>query len=235
MIRLSDEDVKMRYLYVTASFYATLLLLAVVGQTAQATPLLMTDDAAIVDRKQCQLELDQRFAKGQSTEINVSPACNFANIEFTLPLSWSDGEERYAVQVKKQIFHGKQIPIALATSLTLQPKQDQEDTLWQFNVPVSYYINDHVQIDANLGVDHQDHQDDLTWGIASTYSFKDVHGLSLETFKTDAEKTRGQVVYHYHVIPDQVTLYASYGQALNSADNSWMGLGLSWVTDRSKK
>lgn len=225
----------MHHLYFTVSFYTALLLLVLFGQTVQAMPLLITDDAAIVDRKQCQLELEQRFANGQSAEISLSPACNFADIEFALPLSWSDGEERYAFQVKKQVFHAEQIPVALAASLTLQPKQDQEETLWQLNVPVSYYINDRVQIDANLGVDHQDHNDDLTWGIASTYSFKDVHGLSLEAFKTDAEKTRGQVVYHYHVIPDQVTLYASYGQAFNSADNSWMGLGLSWVTDRSKK
>lgn len=235
MIRLSDEDVRMRYLYVTASFYTTLLALAIVGQTAQAMPLLVTDDAAIIDRKQCQLELDQHFAKGQSTAINVSPACNFADIEFALPLSWSEGEERYAFQVKKQLFHAQRVPVAMAASMTWQPEQEREASLWQLNVPVSYYINDHLQIDANLGVDHQDHNDDLTWGVASTYSFKEVHGLSLEAFKTDAEKTRGQVVYHYHVIPDQVTLYASYGQALNSADHSWMGVGLSWVTDRSKK
>lgn len=234
MIRLSDEDVRMRYLYFTASFYTTLLLLAVVGQRAQATPLLQTDDAAIVDVGHCQIELDQKFSHDNITQANITPACNLANIEFGLPLSWDEGEERYAFQVKKQFFHAEKVPVAVAASVTFQPKQDHEATLWQLNVPTSYYVNDRLQIDANVGVDHQDHNDDLTWGVASTYSFKN-QGVSLELYKMDAEKTRGQVVYHYHVVPDQLALYASYGQALNSSDHSWLGLGLSWVTARGKK
>lgn len=219
----------MRYLYFTASFYTTLMVLAVVGQSAQATPLLRTDDAAIVDRGHCQLELDQTVSHGNISQANITPACNFANIEFGLPLAWDDGEARYALQVKKQFFHTEKIPVAMAASLTWQPEQEREASLWQLNIPVSYYVNDHLQIDANVGVDHQDHHDDMTWGVASTYSFKN-QGVSLEVFKMDAEKTRGQVVYHYHVIPDQVTLYASYGQALNSSNDPWMGVGLSWVT-----
>lgn len=225
----------MHYLYFTVSFYTALLLLVLFGQTVQATPLLNTDDAAIVDRKHCQLELDQKMADGRSSQVNVTPACNFANIEFGLPLSWSEGEERYALQVKKQVFHLEKVPVAAAATLTVQPKQDHDATLVHINVPVSYYLNDQVQLDANVGFNHQDHENDVTWSVASTYSFKEKYGLSLEAFKMDENKARAQLVYHYHVLPDQLTLYASYGQALSSTGDALMGLGLSWVTDRSKK
>lgn len=224
----------MHYLYLTVSFYATLIVVVLFGQALHAAPLLKTDDAGIVDPGHCQIELDQSIQDSQISQVNLTPACNIANIEFGLPLSWDDGEQRYALQAKKTLFQVQSIPVAVAASVSWQPKQQHEKDLLQLNIPVSYYLNDHFQFDANIGVDHQDHHRDTTWGVASTYSFADVHGVSLEFFKTDAEKTRSQLVYHYQVIPDQVTLFASYGQALNSSDQSWMGLGLSWVTARSK-
>ncbi|EPF73820.1 hypothetical protein [Acinetobacter rudis] len=224
----------MHYLYLTVSFYATLLFVVLFGQALHAAPLLQTDDAGIVDPGHCQIELDQKISDSQISQVNLTPACNIANIEIGLPLSWDDGEQRYALQAKKTLFQAERIPVALAASLTWQPKQQNEKDQVQLNIPVSYYHNDHLQIDANLGVDRQDHNNDMTWAVASTYSFADVHGVSLEFFKTEAEKTRSQVVYHYHVIPDQVSLFASYGHSLNSSDQSWAGLGLSWVTARSK-
>lgn len=224
----------MHYLYLTVSFYATLLFVVLFGQALHAAPLLQTDDAGIVDPGHCQIELDQKISDSQISQVNLTPACNIANIEIGLPLSWDDGEQRYAFQAKKTLFQAERIPVALAVSLTWQPKQQNEKDQVQLNIPVSYYHNDHLQIDANLGVDRQDHNNDMTWAVASTYSFADVHGVSLEFFKTEAEKTRSQVVYHYHVIPDQVSLFASYGHSLNSSDQSWAGLGLSWVNARSK-
>lgn len=225
----------MHYLYLTVSFYTALIMLVLFGHNAQAAPLLSTDDAEIVASGHCQIELDQKISRQKNIQASVTPACNFANIEFGLPLSVDDGEQRYALQAKKQIFQGEKLPVAVAASLTWQPKQQQEDDLIQLNIPASFTLNDQVQIDANVGLDHQDHHAEMTWAIASTYSFKEVHGVSLEFFKTEDERTRSQLVYQYQVIPDQVTLFASYGQSLHSSEQSWLGMGLSWVTARSKK
>ncbi|MDQ8935745.1 hypothetical protein [Acinetobacter rudis] len=224
----------MHYLYLTVSFYAILLLIVLFGQTVRAAPLMKTDDAGIVDPGHCQVELDQVVSDSQISQVNLTPACNFANVEFGLPLSWDDGEQRYALQAKKTLFQAERVPVALAASLTWQPKQQHEKDHVHLNIPVSYYLNDHVQIDANLGMYRQDHDNETTWAVASTYSFADVHGVSLEFFKLDSDKTSSQVVYHYHVIPDQVSLFASYGHALNSSDKSWAGLGISWAMARSK-
>lgn len=220
----------MHYIYATVSFYMMLILLVLSGQAVQAMPLLTTDDAEIVDAKHCQIELDQRFHQDQHSEVNLTPACNVLNLfELGVPLSWDDGEQRYAIQVKKKLYASERFPMAIAGSVQWQPSHQQQAQNWDFNLPVSIYAVEGFQFDLNVGLHREEKDRNVTWGVASTYEINPINQLSLEVFKTDPGKTRTQAVYHYHVLPETLSLYAAYAHPLQSDDQSWMGVGMSWV------
>lgn len=220
----------MHNLYLAVSFYMVLALLILSGHAAQALPLLNTDDAEIVAAGHCQIELGQNFHRDQESTAGLIPACNLFNqFELALPLFVDNDEQHYAIQVKKTIFSLEQFPMAIAGSVQWQPRQQDQAQNWDFNLPVSIYALEGFQFDANIGLHHEAHDQDLIWGLASTYEINAIHQVSLEFFKADPGKKRAQAVYHYQVLPDQLALYASYGQPLQSDDKPWVGMGLSWV------
>ena len=220
----------MNYIYITASFYMMLVLTMLAGQKVYALPLMNTDDAGIVERGHCQIELDQRHYDDQSSEVNLGPACNVLNFELGLPLAWDDGDSSYAIQVKKELFVSEALPVAVAGSVQWQPRQNNEAENWELNLPVTITAIDKFQFDLNVGMTREDHHNEMTWGVASTYDLHDKHQISLEFFKLEPSRARTQAVYHYHVVPDNLSLYAAYGHPLQSDDQSWFGVGLSWVT-----
>ncbi|TCM66497.1 hypothetical protein EC844_11397 [Acinetobacter calcoaceticus] len=219
----------MNYIYITASFYLMLLLLVMVGQSVQALPLLNTDDAQIVDPQHCQLEIGQQFYQGQHTELAVTPACNIMGaFELGIPLSVDAGQSSYAVQVKKTLFSAED-RFAIAASAHWQPNQQHHGQGWQFNLPLTVSAIAGWQFDANLGFNHESKEDETTWGVASSYEFNPSHQMSMELFKNQPGRPRAQAVYHYNVVPDNLSLHAAYGYPLKSEDKPWVGVGMSWV------
>ena len=237
----------MRNFFITLAFYISLFISVLFAHLAQATPLMQTDDAGIVASNQCQLELDQSLQKGAGSTVNLTPACNIgAGIEWGLPLSWSDGESSFALQAKKIWIEHATLPMQLASSVQWQPAQNQQPQLWQLNFPVSYQLSNQWQIDANLGwsqtqrFNHQSDNEqsdnskkryDSTWGVISHYMLNPTHHFSLEVFKQDSAQTQAQAIYQYHVVPDQVSWFASYGQSLSTQGSPWLGMGLSWASN----
>ena len=219
----------MPYIFFTASFYVSLLFLAVFGQKTWAAPLLITDDAGIVDVNQCQIELSHN-SRNNSSNIELTPACNLFNqLEFSVPLSSEDGLNSYAFQIKKPlIMHDY---FAVAASVQYQPKQNETLEQWQFNVPLSLYLAESLQLDVNMGWTQSDHHLDKMWSLAPTYNFNELNKLSLEFYKSDSDSvTSTQLVYHYQIVPEKLSIYTSYGQTLQSKPPSWVGIGLSWAS-----
>lgn len=237
----------MRNFFMTLAFYISLLVSILFAHLAQATPLMQTDDAGIVASNQCQLELDQRLQKRAGTTINVTPACNMgAGIEWGVPLSWSDGDRSYALQAKKIWIEHTTLPLQWGSSVQWQPAQNDQSQLWGFNFPLSYQLSNQWQMDANLGwtqtqrfnAPHEDHDAayskkryDNTWGIISHHILNPTHHFSVEVFKQDSAQTQAQAIYQYHVVPDQVSWFAAYGQSLTTQASPWLGLGLSWASN----
>jgi hypothetical protein len=227
IFRLSDEEFRMPYILFTASFYLSLIFLAIFGQKTWALPLLNTDDAGIVSEHQCQIEF-AHVLQNQSDSIALTPACHvFNQFEFSVPLVWEDGLNSYAFQIKKPLI--VQDYFHIAASLLYQPKQDDNFEQWQLNVPLSLYLVEGLQLDVNLGWTQSHHHLDQMWSLASTYDFDELNKLSLEFYRSDLDSsTSTQLVYHHQVIPEKLSIYLSYGQTLESKAPSWAGIGLSW-------
>lgn len=221
----------MNNFFITLAFYLILLISVVFAHTLHAAPLIYTDDAGILDANQCQLELDQRQQRHAATSVNLTPACNLgASLEWSLPLSWEDGQSSYAIQAKKTWLELENIAVQLGSSVQWQPSQREQAQQWQVVLPLSYQPTEKWYVDSNLGWQRkQQQQHEMTWGVISHYHFNPVNHFSVEVFKAEESLIQAQAIYEYQVIPDQISWFASYGQSLGSSAMPWLGLGLSWV------
>lgn len=221
----------MQNFFMTLAFYISLLISVVFAKALHATPLMNTDDANIVPANQCQLELDQRWKAHAMTTANLTPACNFgASLEWSLPLSWEDGQSSYAVQAKKTWIELENIPLKMATSVQWQPNQANQAQQWQVVLPLSYQATEHWGVDSNVGWQRKQQQDVMTWGIISHYHFNPLHHLSVEVFSPEKSQIQTQAIYEYQLVPNQISCFAAYGQSLSSNATPWLGVGLSWAS-----
>ena len=209
------------------SIYILLLFIPSLGKKAWALPLLTTDDAGIVTAQHCQMELSYKLHNQASHTALVSPACNLLDqAELSLSLNSDQGERSYAIQLKRPLFIDKDFSVAAS----VQFEQGDEGN-WHFNIPSSFYLSDQWQIDANIGYNQLNHHSDQIIAVASTYSLNSLNQFSVELSKTNSEdNVIAQLLYHYHIVPEKLSLYTAYGQSLTADPPVWMGFGLSWTT-----
>lgn len=220
----------MKNFFMTLAFYISFLISIIFAQAMHAAPLMYSDDANIVSANQCQLELDHSWKRHATTTLNLTPACNFgADLEWSLPLSWEDGQSSYAVQAKKLWIEFENIPLQLATSVQWQPNQGEQAQQWQVVLPLSYQPTEKWHVDGNLGWQRTQHNV-MTWGVISHYHLNSAHHLSIEVFSPEKSQFQAQAIYEYQLIPDQVSSFVSYGQSLSSSATPWVGVGLSFAS-----
>ena len=210
----------------TYTIYILILLIPVLGEKAWALPLFNTDDAGIVSTHSCQIEFFYRFYTQASPSIMVSPACNiFEQAELSVSFNSDKDEQSYAIQLKRPFFIYNDFSIAASVQF-----EEQQGRNWHLNIPTSFNLSDKWKIDANIGYNQFNHHPDRMVAIASTYSLNLLNEFSIEFSKINSEdKTAAQFLYHYHLIPEKLSLYTAYAQSLTTDPPISIGFGLSWI------
>ncbi|ENW80784.1 hypothetical protein F909_02072 [Acinetobacter sp. ANC 3929] len=204
-------------------------------QESKAGPLINTDDVSITTAQHCQLESTYRYNKDRTWSYQVVPACNLTqNLEVSLGYHSSkdiDQIHGFSAQAKS-ILKPMDNDWGVASSLLLS----RDDVLhhggdldWFFNVPVSFQLLDQrLALDTNVGYQHADERL-LRWGVASTYTVSERVGLTLETYNQDRQAPFFQTAVQYSLIPNILTLEASFGDRLHRLKQHWFGLGISYT------
>ncbi|WP_038345506.1 hypothetical protein [Acinetobacter sp. A47] len=226
-------------------FHASMQWLAVVNvlvlsgllltQKSKAGPLVNTDDISITNAQQCQLESTYTRNKDGSWAYQVIPACNLKdNLEISLGYhSSKDADQIHGFSAQaKTMLKPMENHWGIASSLLLS----RDDVThhggkldWFFNVPVSFeFLEQRLALDTNIGYQHADERL-VRWGVASTYNLTDRVGVTLETYNQDRQAPFYQAALQYSLIPNVLSLEASFGDRLRAEKQHWFGLGLSFT------
>jgi hypothetical protein len=121
----------------------------------------------------------------------------------------------------------------IASSLMLsqdEQSQHSSDLDWFLNLPMSFNLAPRLELDTNLGYQYApDHSRLIRWGVATHYSLNDRWALSAETYNQDRDAPFFQTAVHYRLIPNIITLEATFGDRFNAFRQRWFGLGLSYT------
>lgn len=227
------------FFHASIQWFAVLNIFVLSGliltQKAKAGPLINTDDVSITAAQQCQLESTYSYNKDGTWSYQVVPACNLnQNLEVSLGYHSSKDQDQihgFSAQAKT-ILKPMENNWGVASSLLLSRddvKHHGRDLDWFLNVPVSFhFLEQRLQLDSNIGYQHADERL-LRWGIASTYAMTERLGLTLETYNQDRHTPFFQTAVQYSVIPNVLTLEASFGDRLSSLKQHWFGVGLSFT------
>ncbi|ENX57505.1 MULTISPECIES: hypothetical protein [Acinetobacter] len=225
-------------------FHASIQWLAIVNvfilcgllltQKSKAGPLINTDDVSITAAQQCQLESTYSYNKDGTWSYQVVPACNLnQNLEVSLGYHSSKDQDQihgFSVQAKS-ILKPMENDWGVASSLQLSRDDvaHHGDLNWFLNVPVSFQLLDQrLALDTNLGYQQTDERL-VRWGIASTYTLTEHVGVTVETYNQDRQAPFFQTALQYSLIPNVLTLEASFGDRLHRLKQHWFGLGLSYT------
>ncbi|MBP8006557.1 hypothetical protein MMO38_03955 [Acinetobacter sp. NIPH 1852] len=230
------------FFHASIQCYGVISILALCGlllptQKSKADPLLNTDDASITDAHRCQLETSYLYLKDGAWSYQVTPACNLnQNLEVSIGYHATkelDQVRGFSAQVKT-VVKPMENDWGIATSLTLSRDDQAEqrtDLDWFLNVPVSFnFLDQRLALHSNLGYQYaQDHARLLRWSIATNYALTDRLALSVETYNQDRQAPLFQTAVHYSLIPNVLTLAASFGDRLHDFRQQWFGFGLSFT------
>lgn len=199
-----------------------------------AGPLINTDDVSIVDSQKCQLESTYIYNKDGAWSYQIVPACNLNhNLEVSLGYHSSKDQDQihgFSVQAKS-ILKPMVNDWGVASSLQLSRDDvaQHSDLNWFLNVPVSFQLlEQRLALDTNLGYQHA--EDRLVrWGVASTYTMTEHVAVTIETYNQDRQAPFFQTAVQYSLIPNVLTLEASFGDRLHRLKQHWFGFGLSYT------
>lgn len=221
-------------------------LAAVLGLAAPALHAgqpLVTDDAAIVAPKTCQLEAWTLVTRDGNAYL-TQPACNpTGNVEFAVGVGTvrPDHEERFSLMQ----LQAKAVLYAL------------EDKSWSFGIVggagrdtgaphggpafqayygkalATWYVNDDLEIDLNVGLAN-------TYGLGSfalagaavQYKVLDNVQLLAEVFKEAPGRGAWQAGARFLVIPDRLEAYVAYRNSFGGPLDAWgVNVGIRLQTD----
>lgn len=211
------------------------LPLLAAASTAEAGAPLVTDDAAIVAPKTCQLEV-WLLPNGAGRDYWTQPACNFGG------------------DVEVGIGAGRSLPDAgdASTIMQLQAKSvihATDDRVWSFGVVggaardtgascgrsayqlyyakvlTSWYPQSDLQVDFNLGAANAYGSGTLALaGIAVQYAVVPTLQLLAEAFHYGPGAARYQIGARWIVIPDRFEAYVSYGNQFRATSDGWSSI-----------
>ena len=216
----------------TAVHLRLLALLSLAATTSiQAGQPLVTDDAAIVAPKTCQLEAWSRLAH-EGREYWAQPACNFTgNLEFAVggALVRPDAGESsnlIQLQAKTVLFprgEGEWSFGAVAGGArdTAAPHGSSAFQSYYAKALASWYPHSDLEIDLNLGAANVYGSGTFALaGVAVQYAVGNVQLLA-EVFRDEPGSGKYQVGFRYILIPDRFEAYASYGNRFNGSSDHW--------------
>jgi hypothetical protein len=202
--------------------------LAIGACVADAGQPLVTDDAAVVAPKTCQLEGGVRATRDDRLWF-AQPACNFGG-----DLEWSAGGAHLApdeeasstvvqLQLKSVLWRRSDGRVSLGASLgalrdTGAPHGRSAFQLYYARGLASWYPRDGLEFDLNVGAANGYGAGTYALaGVAATATV--VTGIQLlgEVFHDEPGPWKFQLGVGSAVVTDRIELYASYGSRFNSS------------------
>ena len=200
---------------------APVFALVLAAPSAQAAQPLVTDDAAVVAPKTCQLEGSVRAARDGALWA-AQPACNFGG-----ELEWSVGAGHLAPDADPSStivqLQGKAVLYRTADAMwsygalggalrdTGAPHGSSAFQGYYAKGLASWYPSDALELDFNLGAANAHGQGTFALaGAAATWRV--VPGVQLlgEVFRDEPGRWKFQVGMRSIVVPDRFEIYASY-------------------------
>jgi hypothetical protein len=210
-------------------------LLIVAASSAQAAQPLVTDDAAVVAPKTCQLEAWARSTH-DSHEYWAQPACNFGgDLELSVGVAGvhSDAGESSSnalLQVKTVPFprDGGTWSFGVVAGAARDTGASHGSSAFQVyyaKALASWYPRNDVEIDFNLGAANVYASGTFAIGGAAV-QYAAVANLQLlaEAFRDEPGRGKYQVGVRWIVIPDRLETYASYGNRFNGSSDQWSAI-----------
>ena len=221
----------------TAVHSARLLALSWIAavSSVQAAQPLVTDDAAVVAPKTCQLETWSRL-RHDSREYWAQPACNFTgNLEVSVggARTQPDAGEPSSIvllQAKTVLFPRAEGEWSFGaasggTRDTVAPHGNSAFQVYSARALASWYPRSNLEIDLNLGAANV-----YGWGtfalagVAIQYAVVSNVQLLAEAFRDEPGRGKYQVGVRYIVIPDRFEAYVSYGNRFNGPPSEWSAI-----------
>jgi hypothetical protein len=215
---------------------ATVLMLC--WTTARAGAPLVTDDAAIIEAKSCQLESWIELAHGARAYWAL-PACNFTG-DFELSVGGAgvnpDGtpsSHQYGVQAKTVFGSGGDGfwsvgAVGGVIRDTAPVESDASSMTYYAKALLSLYPSEALEVDLNLGGSNVFGAGaTVTAGAAVQYEVLPRATLLAEIFRDERGPGKFQLGARYAFDPAPIEAYVSYGNRLGSAsvDSWWVIVG----------
>jgi hypothetical protein len=213
--------------------FASLLIVA--GSSAQAAQPLVTDDAAVVTPKTCQLEAWIHSTR-DGREYWAQPACNFTgNLELSVGGAHARPDTGGSSSIVQLQAKTVLIPrtngawsfgaVAGGTRETAVPHGSSAFQTYYAKALASWYPRRDLQIDLDLGAANVYGSGTLTLaGAAIQYAAVTNVQLLAETFRDEPGRGKYQVGVRYIVIPNRFEAYASYGNRFNGPPGQWSAI-----------
>ena len=208
------------------------LALALPALPLYAGQPLVTDDAAVVAPRTCQVETWTRRT-GDSRETWLQPACNFGgDLELAVGAGRiaAEGEPRSSgivLQAKWARPRGEHDAWAFgAVAGAARDTQAPRGHLaFQSRYAVglaSWHPRDGVEIDLNLGLAHVDRLGGHALaGVALQYALAPRLQMLAEIFRDEPGAGKFQAGLRWIVVPDRLEAFASYGNRLHPLPGAW--------------
>jgi len=206
--------------------------LLVTAPCAEAGQPLVTDDAAVVAPKTCQLEAWSRSAHRGRLD-GIQPACNFGgNLELDVGgarASPDDAESSNIVQLQaKAVLYELDDRVwsfgvvGGGARDTGAPHGSSAFQLYYAKALASWYPRSDLEIDLNLGAANAYGSGTFTLaGAAIQYAVISNVQLLAEIFRDEPGNTKYQVGARYIIVPDRFEAYASYGNRFSGPADQW--------------
>jgi hypothetical protein len=211
-----------------------LLALCVMAATpsAHAGQPLVTDDAAVVAPKTCQLETWAHWVH-DAREYWAQPACNFTgNLELAIggARTYPDTGESSSIvqlQAKTVLFPRGDGTLSFGAVVggardTGVPHGHSPFQSYNARALMSWYPRSDLEIDLNLGAANVYGSGTFALaGAALQYGVTEKMQLLAEVFRDEPGPAKYQVGARYVVVPDRFEAYASYGKPFGGSASPW--------------
>ena len=217
----------------SARLLATLLL--VTASSARAGQPLVTDDAAVLAPKTCQLEA-WVLSANDGREYFAQPACNVSgNLELSIGAARvrpdaGESSSVIAAQAKTVLFSLAHREwsfgmLAGAGRDTGAPHGNSAFQVYYAKALASWYPRSDLEIDLNLGAANAYGSGTFALaGAAIQYSIIENVQLLAEAFRAEPGRKRYQVGARYIIVPNRLEAYASYGDQFNGSSGQWTSI-----------
>ena len=211
------------------------VMLFVTASSVEAAQPLVTDDAAVVAPKTCQLEAWTRSAH-DGRDYWAQPACNFTgNLELAVGVARAKpdaGESSSLVQLqaKTVLFSLADREWSFGMSAgggrdTGAPHGSSAFQVYYAKALASWYPRSDLEIDLNLGAANAYGSGTFALaGAAIQYTVIGNVQLLAEAFRDEPGSTKYQVGARYIIVPDRFEAYASYGNRFNGSSDQWSAI-----------